>query len=743
MKSKKKKIEKYINIMLDVLIFICGFILLVSVYTGVQSKILGNDYTDFFGYSMFEVQTGSMADTINAGDWIIVKLTSKVKLNDIVTYRLSSEYVTHRIVEVYNGTYITKGDANSAKDDQPVDQSQIVGKVVRILPNFGIIKKTLFNISVLIALIITLLLFNLAFKKDKIKTKKMKETTYHPLLVTITNKFKLVVEKIKVFINQKQNKEDNTLNEEPKVKTYEPTFNYNQFKHEYKENPDLEKTALYRVVSVDTDPQKEIAETNNEQAKEDDLEKTALYRVVSVDKDTANETNESNTDSEDQVIIEPATEEELEKTALYRVISVDAEEIDNTLLEIAQTELKEAEQKDKKEEEIEVEPVQTENDDEDDDSITRIELDLVKNKRGKNIIDTVMNIKKEELNELIDAMIKHDKTYSKETRIKEVFITTYVDAKYYNYYGDKEINYSGKSLTLKIQKIIKETANELIKDYRGKDMKHDDIVDAYTNVFLIIASLEQGRDSITELKVRNEFYKKEIMKYFDELDDKQVELLVDEIREIQKYYADIIDYFIKKLETDMFNLILNKLTTRNNMYGLVLEHNIAFSKVYSEYIIDKIYTEGIIAEDKMSVLLTLLSVQLIKDMLMAKFDQKYILYLPETLYTKERKFKGLLRMIDDEYAKNNVIILIAFADLLKNKAIVKEIRRMGYRFAIVFDKTVEIADKDRGNIYIADYVFINKKVIDIAKILPSIPEELLDSVIYEDIIEKVGYLGSE
>ena len=135
-----------------------------------------------------------------------------------------------------------------------------------------------------------------------------------------------------------------------------------------------------------------------------------------------------------------------------------------------------------------------------------------------------MNIKKEELNELIDAMIKHDKTYSKETRIKEVFITTYVDAKYYNYYGDKEINYSGKSLTLKIQKIIKETANELIKDYRGKDMKHDDIVDAYTNVFLIIASLEQGRDSITELKVRNEFYKKEIMKYVDELDAKQVEL---------------------------------------------------------------------------------------------------------------------------------------------------------------------------------------------------------------------------
>ena len=65
--------EKLINIVLDIIIFIFGVILLISIYNSIQVKLLGNDYSSFFGYTIFEVQTGSMADAINAGDWIIVK----------------------------------------------------------------------------------------------------------------------------------------------------------------------------------------------------------------------------------------------------------------------------------------------------------------------------------------------------------------------------------------------------------------------------------------------------------------------------------------------------------------------------------------------------------------------------------------------------------------------------------------------------------------------------------------------
>ena len=53
--KKRGLYEKIINIILDVLIIVFGIILLISIYNNVQIKILGNDYSSFFGYSTFEV----------------------------------------------------------------------------------------------------------------------------------------------------------------------------------------------------------------------------------------------------------------------------------------------------------------------------------------------------------------------------------------------------------------------------------------------------------------------------------------------------------------------------------------------------------------------------------------------------------------------------------------------------------------------------------------------------------------
>ena len=139
MTSKKKRLlEKLINIFLNILIFIFGVFLLISIYNNIQINILGNDYSSFFGYSMFEVQTGSMKDAINPGDMIVVKNEPDIKLNDIITYKEGNEFITHRVIEVYNETYVTQGDANNTKD-KPITKSQVVGKVVKILPGFGII----------------------------------------------------------------------------------------------------------------------------------------------------------------------------------------------------------------------------------------------------------------------------------------------------------------------------------------------------------------------------------------------------------------------------------------------------------------------------------------------------------------------------------------------------------------------------------------------------------------------------
>lgn len=649
--KQKNLVEKIINWLLNILIVIFGIVLLVSIYTGIQTRILGNKYANFFGYSTFEVQTGSMADAINAGDWIIVKLTQKVKLKDVITYELDGEYITHRVIEIYNGKYTTKGDANSAKD-KPIKQEQIVGKVVNVLGNFGIVRKILFNPGVLISFMVTLFLFNSAIKKNKNEESK-KETNYFGKLVNlIINKFKSK-KKVEVKV------------EEPIV---EPIV-------------------------------------------------------------------------EEEKVIDEAIEDELAKTSLYRVIPVDLSEIDDTFLEIAKNELKEAEQKNLKKDtatEVVEDPI------DEDDSLTKINLELLKDKKGnkksKNVIETAMFIKREELDELVNILLGEEAARVGALTIRNSLIDTYINTKYYNLMDEKV---TGKNLVKQLEKDIIDSAIELIDKYNGKNEKYSDMVNMHAHALTLIAKLEYVKDSVNETKAKNEFYQKEVSKRYKDWEEDRIETVVDGINKIQRNYNNMLEYLLKSLETNMFNLTFNKLSMVKDMYGLELEHNISFSRVYSDYIIDKTYTEGIIAEDKTSVLLNLLSIQIIRDMMTFNSNKKYLLYIPNTLYTKEKKLNKVLKMFDDKYAKNNVIILVSGEELLSNKTTIKSVRKMGYRYAIVFDKETTINAKERGNIYVADYIFIDKKIVDVEKTLSFIPEELLGSVIYEDVVNKVGGFGSE
>lgn len=151
------KIVKYILI---VLIIIASIVVTTNF---VQLRILKKDHTNLFGYSFFVVVTNSMAPTIETDDVIIVKIGSEAKINDIITYKKASVFVTHRVTAVQKDLYIAKGDANNV-GDEPVRREEVVGKVVRTFKKLGIWKKVLMTPQVFILLAITLLLFNDSFK---------------------------------------------------------------------------------------------------------------------------------------------------------------------------------------------------------------------------------------------------------------------------------------------------------------------------------------------------------------------------------------------------------------------------------------------------------------------------------------------------------------------------------------------------------------------------------------------------
>ena len=730
--------EKLINILLNCLIVIFGIILMISIYTGVQIKLLGHDYANFFGYSTFEVQTNSMGDVVSAGDWIIVKITSNIKLDDIVTYQLKDDFITHRVIAIHNGTYITKGDANNAKDE-PVDQSQIVGKNVKTLKNFGIFRKVLFNPGVLLTLIITLFLFDSVMKKNQSNK-----------LGGIIIKLKSLVATVILNSSKLKPKTKEIISDGEPISNETPIPNFIA-REENKENvlvvqDELPKheEAVTSKIEASLPEEKEPNQIKEEIiVEEPELEKIIVEPIISAAeiKDIQVPNDSISSDEDDEIFEDyDYVADELEKTQFFRMIHVDANEIDETLLEIAKNEMTE---KAKEENTVKKEIIKEEIIEEPE-GLTNIDLELVKNstRRNKNLIDAVMNIKRDELNELIEIISGDDKLQINEATIKTIFINTYINARYYNYYGEKNVEYRGKNLVTKIEKVMQLVANEVCNKYSGSDKKYSEKIDKFVDIFDVIASLEQAQENITELPAKREFYRSELSKYKDR-SESELTSLANEIMKIQKSYDDVIEYFFKKMETNDFYLDETKITSKKNMYAVNISHNISFNKIYSDYIIDKTYSEGVIAEDKIIVLVNLLMTQLARDMIKTDFAKKYIITVPASLYNKEKKIWRILKLFEDEYAKSHIIILIDFKDLILNKSNIKKIRKSGYRFALAFSEASDLLAKDRGNLYMANIIFVDKTEEKKENLEAYIPDDLLDNIVYDNILGKISPIEGE
>ena len=176
-----KIVKKICRWIFDIILFIILAIALIMAYNHIQINIKGNTYTTMLGYSAFEVATGSMSNTIEIGDVILVKLiepNETLSENEIVVFTQDTTLVTHRIIKINGDQIITKGDANNTQDD-PISRGQIIGKVVKIIPDVKMWKEIILTPKVLIQTSISILLLWIFFsydkEKDVKKTKKVIE----------------------------------------------------------------------------------------------------------------------------------------------------------------------------------------------------------------------------------------------------------------------------------------------------------------------------------------------------------------------------------------------------------------------------------------------------------------------------------------------------------------------------------------------------------------------------------------
>ena len=91
-----------------------------------------------FGLGGASVVSGSMEPEISVGDYVITLRQDSYAQGDVIMfYTQDGVCTTHRIVEIVDGSFRTKGDANNAVDLFLVGADDVVGKVVSVLPGVG------------------------------------------------------------------------------------------------------------------------------------------------------------------------------------------------------------------------------------------------------------------------------------------------------------------------------------------------------------------------------------------------------------------------------------------------------------------------------------------------------------------------------------------------------------------------------------------------------------------------------
>lgn len=83
-----------------------------------------------WGHKPLVVISGSMEPTLKVGGILYYEKIEleDFKTNDILVYKTKDHIISHRIVDIVDDGFITKGDANNSVDNNLINKNQVLGK---------------------------------------------------------------------------------------------------------------------------------------------------------------------------------------------------------------------------------------------------------------------------------------------------------------------------------------------------------------------------------------------------------------------------------------------------------------------------------------------------------------------------------------------------------------------------------------------------------------------------------------
>ncbi len=153
-----KQLQKIISFLTSLLIFIA--ITVVILY--------------LLKIKPYVVTTGSMEPAIPLHSVCFVDENiplESIEIGEVISFRLGDNMlVTHRVTDIQDDEYSTKGDANNTKDAASVTKENYVGKTILVFPKIGIVLIYLHSKRgkiVAVTLMILLLILSFLPKKEE------------------------------------------------------------------------------------------------------------------------------------------------------------------------------------------------------------------------------------------------------------------------------------------------------------------------------------------------------------------------------------------------------------------------------------------------------------------------------------------------------------------------------------------------------------------------------------------------
>lgn len=310
-----------------------------------------------------------------------------------------------------------------------------------------------------------------------------------------------------------------------------------------------------------------------------------------------------------------------------------------------------------------------------------------------NLMDTYLKFTEKKIKKYMKIVFSVN--YDEE--IIEEFLRTYINARYYNVQNSEK---PARAFYMRILDELEYKEDMLMEKCDAEAESLDEkqsrlnLIHSIKEAFGYVLFFDNVRNienfkTIDSLHEIIEKMLESVEKDFDIKNPKDVEEKL-----YQEVKSDMIekDIFLDKFETDEFSLVFENANFDENFYFVELEHNIKMPMQYSESAINKVFTEGIIAEDKLQIEYILLSTVAIRDIINGNFKDCYIAEFETSLFKKKQKLNGILALIENQALQEKINLNIKYADYMKNQKSVLEYIKRGFSFVITLDDTLKNAE---------------------------------------------------